>query len=134
MGGGYFGGFGHTKGSNLSIKLPSKTSYDSSPLEKSELPTSSSQLNHIFRNKEGHLPKTAENMEKILKLANDPSAIRRKDAKGNVWVTKEENGQQLWARIRNGIINNAGINKKPRSWDSSTGLNKNPFKNKKGGK
>lgn len=49
-----------------------------------------------------------------------------KDARGNDWYAFiSEDGTQTWVRVRNGIIDNAGVNTVPRIWDSETGLYNN---------
>lgn len=92
------------------------------------LPKNNSQMKHIFRNAEGHLPDTPENQSLLLDVANNENNYIGTDSYGNRWyVQNDSNGNQIWTRVRDGIINNGGINNPPRGWDSSTGLN-NPLK------
>ena len=113
MGAGKHGGFGHTKGSG-----------------KISLPSNASQLKHIFRDKEGHLPDSPENRKLLEDLANDNSKFRGTDKWGNSWNAQElEDGSQIWVRYQNGVINEGGKNNTPRLWDSETGFNYNPNSN-----
>ena len=49
------------------------------------------------------------------------------------WYAKTlDNGKQLWASVRNGKVENCGINKEARLFDKETGLCRNtPQKKKK---
>jgi len=114
----YKGTYGDTVG-NIPEELQTKI----------KLPSNDSQLKHIFRKANGHLPDTPENKKLLEELANDISAHVGKDVNGNDWnVRNLEDGSQLWVQSLNGIIQNGGINKPPRHWDELTGLNKNPMK------
>ena len=106
MGTGIHGGFGNTKGSG-----------------RVSLPKNDSQLNHIFRKKEGHLEDTPENRKLLEDLANDESKYLGIDKWGNSWnaVTLPD-GSQLWVRYRNGVITDGGKNKTPIPWNPETGL------------
>ena len=96
---------------------------------KIKLPENESQLKHIFRDGEGHIPDTPENRKRILKVANNSDNYLGKDARGNDWYAKvEADGSQTWVRVRNGKVDNAGVNKTPRKWDSETGLYNNTKK------
>lgn len=115
MGTGLHGGFGNTNGNNSPDEV--------------KLPQDPSQLDHIFGNREGHLPDTPGNRDALVNLANDNSNLWGKDKYGNNWNVKQtSDGGQLWVRHRNGVINEGGKNNPPRSWDGETGLNNNPFK------
>ncbi|MBQ0017872.1 MAG: hypothetical protein KBS63_01495 [Clostridiales bacterium] len=116
MGGGRHGGFGNTGGS---IHLPNEES----------------QIKHIFGDRPGHLPDTQKNRELLVNLAQDKTKFIGKDKYGNSWNAEETpDGKQNWVRYKNNVINEGGQNKTPREWDPDTGLNNNPFKNKKKGK
>ena len=96
---------------------------------KIRLPSDDSQLKHIFRDAEGHLPDTPENRRLLTEVANDRSSHAGRDIRGNDWnIMKTEDGSQIWVISRDGKIQNGGINNPPRVWDDDTGLNINPFK------
>ena len=95
------------------------------------MPTSDSQLDHIFGNRLGHLSDTAGNRQTLVDLANDQSKYIGTDKYGNDWnVQIETDGSQTWVRYQNGVINEGGRNTTPRSWDNATDLNNNPFRGK----
>lgn len=104
------------------------TSNTNSPVS---LPDEKSQLNHIFSNRPGHLPDTPQNRERLINLANDNQKFVGKDKYGNSWNVSNTSDGQLWVRHQNGKINEGGINKVPRNWNSETGLNDNPIKRRK---
>ena len=98
-----------------------------------KLPTNNAQLKHIFRNAEGHLSDTNENRNLITKTANDPNNFDGIDKYGNQWYSKiQTDGSQIWVIVRKGIIQNAGKNITPNSWDDETGYSKNPKNKNKG--
>ena len=145
MGAGLYGGFGNTKGKLLSdlilINKSEAKEVDRLIEEKQEeekpnfgsidLPKNESQLKHIFGNRPGHLPQSKENEKILVDLANDESKYIGDDLTGNSWNAKtNEDGTQIWVVHRNGIIQNGGINDKPRDWSELTGLNKNLIKKK----
>lgn len=130
MGAGKHGGFGNTSGKTKAPEIPNTDGSVSLPKEKA-------QLKHIFGDREGHLTDTPYHRKQLKNLANDKSYYKGKDKYGNSWNVKiMRDGSQLWARHRNGTINEGGKNKTPRPWDKQTGLNRNPKKrkNKEGGK
>ena len=89
-------------------------------------PENESQLKHIFRNKEGHFLDTSENRETVLDVANNRDNYLGVDSRGNDWYARiESDGSQTWVRVRNNVIDNAGSNTTPRTWDSETGLYNN---------
>lgn len=100
-----------------------------------KLPEQEAQLAHIFEDREGHIPRTSENMKLLVDLANSWENYRGTDAFGNAWhIKSRDDNSQVWVRSRNGVINEGGINKKPRTWDKDSGLNDNPFITGKGRK
>lgn len=95
---------------------------------KIKLPEQESQLAHIFNNRTGHIPNTPENLQLLVDTANDWKNYQGTDEHGNAWhIVLQEDKSQVWARSQNGIINEGGVNIKPRPWDKDTGLNENPF-------
>jgi hypothetical protein len=94
-----------------------------------KLPTNDSQLKHIFRNAEGHLPDTLDNRSLIESVGNNPKNFIGTDARGTNWYAQiQSDGSQIWVRTYNGTVTNAGVNTTPRTFDPQTGLNFNPFK------
>ena len=99
------------------------------------LPKNVGQLEHMFREKEGHLPNTKENQAIILKMVNTKENYIRTSK--NEYAELEwyaqilDNGNQLWASVRNGRVENCGINKEARSFDKETGLCRNTTQKKK---
>lgn len=93
------------------------------------LPSNESQLNHIFGDRPGHLPDTLDNRQLLVDVANDIGNYMGADEHGNQWFVRLESDEsQIWVIVRDGIIQNGGRNKPPRTWDGSTGLSKNPYK------
>lgn len=93
-----------------------------------KLPEQEAQLEHIFGNRTGHIPRAPENMKLLADTANDAKNYRGADDNGNIWHVKlRDDNSQVWVRSRDGIINEGGINAAPRPWDKETGLNDNPF-------
>lgn len=89
------------------------------------LPTNSSQLSHIFRDDEGHLTDTPGNRQALLDLVNNPENSLGTDQFGNKWFAQTlSNGAQLWGSVRNGVLQNGGLNTTPRSFNPATGLSK----------
>lgn len=137
MGTGMYGNIKNTKGAikGVSTKYSSEDSKRIQKSKKVSFPNNSSQLKHIFSDKEGHLRDTKENRKILKTLANDKNSQLGKDKYGNTWNAKiNKNGSQYWVRHKDGIINNGGLNSTPRNWDSETGLNNNPFKKDGGDK
>ena len=97
--------------------------------ESNTLPSGRSQLNHMFGNREGHLPDTAESRALIINLVNDQDCYIGTDRRGNEWYARTNpDGSQTWASVRNGIVQNCGENSTPHVWDPRTGLSANPLK------
>lgn len=99
------------------------------------LPKNVGQLEHMFREKEGHLPNTKENQAIILKMVNTKEnyigTSKNEYAELEWYAQILDNGNQLWASVRNGRVENCGINKEARSFDKETGLCRNTTKKKK---
>jgi len=93
------------------------------PPPRNRLPTQKAQLEHIFREAEGHLPDTPENRKLLEDLANDRGAVSGPDKYGNTWFRRVlPNGTQVWTSARNAIIQNGGLNTSPKAYNSQTGL------------
>ena len=86
-------------------------------------PENPGQIEHIFRNAEGHLPDTPANRQLLQQVADDPSTTLGTDKFGNVWSARTlEDGTQAWVQTRDGVIRNGGLNQTPRVFNSNTGL------------
>lgn len=86
-----------------------------------ELPTKTAQLKHIFREARGHLLDTPENRKLITETANELENYLGTDKYGNENYAKIlPDGSQIWVMVRNGTIQNAGKNLKPRIFDIET--------------
>jgi len=89
------------------------------------LTTNQNQLNHMFADRSGHFRHNTEvNRALITNTANNRNNFMGTDIHGNqIFAQTQANGTQVWARVRDGVITEAGINQTPRSFDSETGLN-----------
>lgn len=101
-----------------------------------KLDTREERIKHIFRKSKGHFEEdTPENRSRLEDLANDSNIEMKQDKRKNYWKWKtEEDGRQLWVKIRNNKIINAGINEKDniRQYNEETGLDEQFKKNQKG--
>ena len=87
------------------------------------------QLNHIFANRSGHLSDTPENRQKIIDLTNDNKNSVGTDKHNIDWyASTDDDGSQLWAKVHNNTISDAGKNNSPIKFDTESGLNNNPKK------
>lgn len=94
-----------------------------------KMPKDDSQLKHIFREDEGHLPDTLENRKLISDLANDMDHYIGKDKWGNNWhVRQNSDGTQDWVEHQNQVVSDGGRNAIPKEWDDNTGLKYNPLR------
>lgn len=93
------------------------------------MPKNDSQIKHIMKEEEGHLPDTPQNREFLVDLANNKKAHIGKDHRGIDWhATLNKDGSQNWVSHRNGVISDGGVNKVPRVFDEETGLKNNARK------
>lgn len=83
-------------------------------------PTDTSQTQHIFRNAPGHFTNdTPANRQLIMATASDSNNLVGTDRFGNDWYTSTlSDGSQVWVSVRGNMIQNAGINDVPWSWNS----------------
>ncbi len=80
---------------------------------------------HIFDDRPGHMIDTPENRDLLLKLASDIKNYFGPNKHGSSCYAKTlENGKQLWAYVRNGVIRNAGINDIPHEYNSISGFSR----------
>ena len=89
-----------------------------------DLPKNNSQLKHIFRNADGHFIDTKLNRQILTSLTNDKKSYLGTDKHGVQWYAKNINGKQIWASVKNGIIQNGGLNEKPIKFIEGLGLKK----------
>lgn len=86
-------------------------------------PDGKAQIEHIFRKSPNHIPDTPANRQLLKDVANDSRTTLGTDRYGNTWSGRiQPDGTQVWVQSRNGIIQNAGINQTPRTFDRNTGL------------
>lgn len=86
-------------------------------------PKKEAHLKHMFARRSGHVPDTPYYRKLVKNLANNPSIPSYTDKYGKIWkfVTRPS-GDQVWVTVRNGVIRNCGINKKPWKWVPGEGL------------
>ena len=90
---------------------------------RSSLPSGESQLQHIFREAPDHLADTPANRALLQNVADDAATTLGTDRFGNVWSARTlEDGTQVWVQVRNGVIQNGGVNPTPRVFNPKTGL------------
>jgi filamentous hemagglutinin len=71
-------------------------------------------IKHIFRGKDGHVSDTLENRALLIRTARDECNYIGTDMDGSRWYALELDGSnQAWVSIRDGIIQNGGINNPP---------------------
>ena len=93
-------------------------------ISSNKFPTNDSQIKHLFRKKENHVPDTPENRELLLRVCNEESNYCGTDENGNRWYVQVlPDGRQIWVITRDGVIQNCGINGTARPWSDATGLN-----------
>lgn len=82
------------------------------------------QKKHIFRDADGHLTEdTKTNRQKLEDVANDKGNYLGNDKYGNEWYGKNNpDGSQTWVKVRNGSIENGGVNQTPKTYNPQTGL------------
>jgi len=90
---------------------------------RSSFPTAEDQVRHIFREAPGHLADTTVNRTLLRDVAEDAATTLGTDRFGNVWSARTlEDGSQVWVQMRNGVIQNGGVNTTPRVFNPETGL------------
>ena len=111
----------------LSTKLANSvnSSGTQSSVLNNTLTTNTNQLNHMFADRSGHFThNTAVNRSLITSTANNPNKFMGEDSFGVQWFAHTQaDGTQVWAKVKNNIITEAGINQVPHNFDQITGLN-----------
>ena len=80
-----------------------------------EFPPNRAQIGHIFRDEVGHLADTAENRKLLIEVASNSAHRIGIDRFGNTWSTMIlPDGSQVWVSVRNGVIQNGGVNLVPK--------------------
>jgi len=76
-------------------------------------PLQVAQIKHMLRDDEGHIPDTVENRTMIINTArNEKNYVGMRD--GNKWYARNiDNERQCWVIVRDGIIQNCGVNITP---------------------
>ncbi|MCG8459053.1 MAG: RHS repeat-associated core domain-containing protein, partial [Holophagales bacterium] len=104
-------------------KGASNASAGASRASGSTLPVDESQLRHIFREAPGHLADTPANRKLLQNVADDVGTTLGKDRFGNIWSARTlDDGTQVWVQVRNGVIQNGGVNPTPRIFSPENGL------------
>lgn len=91
------------------------------------IPNTIAQIDHIFRDDDGHLLFSEENVNTISKLINNTNNIvLDEDKHGNTWYSSNQSdGTQLWAKVHDNKLSDAGKNDIPREANHDTGLDNN---------
>ena len=77
-------------------------------------PSQESQIKHIFRDVKGHLPDTVENRMMVISTARNEANYIGTCIHGNKWYARSlGDGRQCWVTVRDGLIQNGGINIPP---------------------
>ena len=92
-----------------------------------EFPKNESQIKHIMRDAKGHLLDNIQNRALLISLSEDKSAFLGKDKNGVEWYSKMIGKKQLWVSVRNGIIQNGGLNDYQVSFVPNEGLKVHRF-------
>jgi RHS repeat-associated protein len=75
------------------------------------LPSTPSQVGHIFRNAPGHYPHNTLSARNAIRRATHHRYYQHTDRFGNdIYARMNRDGSQTWLQVRNGVIQNAGLN------------------------
>ena len=78
---------------------------------------------YLFVTNEGYVLNTPENKQLFLNLVSDRKNWIEGDAWGDYWYVKVmRDGKQIWATVRDNVIQNGGINNSPKGWNPVRGL------------
>jgi len=96
---------------------------DSTSQDEPTIPSDTSQTDHIFGDRPGHVPDTPANRQMLVDTASDQSNFQGTDQWGNDWYAQtQSDGSQVWVSSRNGVIQDGGVNLTPRTYNPQTGL------------
>ena len=74
-------------------------------------PEQRAQMMHMFRNAPGHIADTPANRQLLLNTANNARNFVDIDRFGSrVYTQMLANGNQVWVYVRNGVIQDGGVN------------------------
>jgi len=77
-------------------------------------PSNPGQIQHIFRNRPGHIADTPANRQLLQDVASNPANRVGTDMYGTTWWSRNRSdGSQVWVRTRGGVIQNGGVNPAP---------------------
>ena len=96
------------------------------PESKTQITISENDLDHIFRDKPGHLKENnAHNRDLLISTATNAKNFFGICERGSSWFAENmPDGTQIWAEVRNGKVRNGGINSTPKQFNRATGLKK----------
>jgi RHS repeat-associated protein len=78
-------------------------------------PSDPGQLNHIFRNAPGHYPRNTLSARNQIRWTIQRRHMSHGDRFGNqIYARVHRDGTQTWVQVRDGVIQNAGLNPYPR--------------------
>jgi filamentous hemagglutinin len=85
---------------------------------KPKWPGNDSQLKHIFSSRKGHVADTPANRKMVENTVMDRGNLVGKKQRGGseLFSKMQDDGSQIWAEVRNGIVQDAGVNDIPRSF------------------
>ena len=75
-----------------------------------EYPPDPSQIEHIFGDRPGHIPDTEENRELVQDAVNEENFQGTNQFGNEVYHEVNNDGSQTWVHVRDGVIQNAGVN------------------------
>lgn len=100
------GGTGGNTGSSGSSQL------------KPKWPNDASQLKHIFSDRKGHVIDSPSSRRLLEDVVSDRSNLVGRKLRGGseLFAKLLDDGRQVWVEVRNGLIQDGGVNDIPRSF------------------
>ena len=93
-----------------------------------EMPKTKAQIDHIFRDAEGHFKDTIESRSILISVSDDRKNYLGTDEHGVEWYAQTIDGRQVWVTVKKGIIQNGGVNESPITFIPNKGLKKKKIK------
>jgi hypothetical protein len=89
---------------------------DASSHLKPKWPSDTSQLKHIFSNRKGHVLDTPSNRKLLEQTVIERRNLvgRKLNGGSELFVKLLDDGRQVWAEVRNELIQDGGVNDIPR--------------------